>query len=59
MNARSIHEDNLRLRTMDDAKNTVSRRLRHGRDNRHLGADKGIEKRALARIGPADDRHKT
>src|SRR5262249_35284899 len=54
--AGSIHENDLRTGTGDDARDTQPRRLGFRRHDAHLLTHQPVEKRGLPHVGAADDR---
>ena len=59
VDTRGIQEHDLATRILAHAGNAIAGGLGLVRDNRDLLPDQPVEQRGLARIGPADQRHKT
>ena len=57
MHAGRIHKNDLGILLGQDADDAVARRLRLGRDDRHLLAHKGVGKGGFARIGRPHQRY--
>ena len=59
VDARRIDKDQLRLGQSFNTNDTITGHLRFGGDNRHLGANQGVEQGRLADVRPPDQSDKT